>query len=107
MWVCISGQNKLRILMPRVSNGLVSEQISNRVKRREGAESYATRNCDETNYCIPRIRSKRGEQRPLYQGLILWNSIPRDIKKINDRSRFSSEIRALTPFCSNAVNSLL
>ena len=66
--------------------------------RRQGQTGSGLRSADSTNYTTPRLRTKFGERAFSYAGPAAWNSLPADLRVIQETAAFR---RRLKTHCFN------
>jgi hypothetical protein len=96
-------QYKLCTLMHKLYNGRSPAYLSDIVQvaslrpTRPGLRSSAS-----SDYVIPRLRTKFGERAFSFAGPAAWNSLPADLRAINDARTFQKRLKTL--FFTSAFN---
>ena len=77
---------KLLVLVGRCVHGCCSSLLINLFSRRRS--SYLTRGRD-LDFLVPFVNSRAGALAPSYQGALLWNALPRELKSTAETPSFS------------------
>ena len=72
-------------LMYRISNSMISPTKANDFQLIGQCHDHETRLRNNRNYCLPRVRTKLGQNMTIFSGTKIWNGVNKQLKELSFR----------------------
>ena len=72
-------------LMYRINNNMISPTKANDFQLISQCHDHGTRLRNNRNYCLPRVRTKLGQNMTIFSGTKIWNGINKQLKELSFR----------------------
>ena len=86
--------DKLALMMHRVVSRNISPVIFQRVERLSDTAGACTRGSTSNCFKVPETRKHSGTRRPLFKGVLLWNSLPHALRQMQSVKCFKESLKA-------------
>ena len=70
-------------LMYRINNNMISSTKANDFQLISQCHDHGTRLRNNQNYCLPRVRTKLGQNMTIFSGTKVWNGINKQLEELS------------------------
>ena len=84
---------KLTVLMYRIANHQVSPKIAQRLEKLSDHPGLRTRGSVNNSFKVPEARRTSGTRRPLFRGVLIWNSLLPVLRALPSLKGFKKHLR--------------
>ena len=78
--------NDIYKLEYRINNSMISSTKANNFQLISQCDDHGTRLRNNRNYCLPRGRTKLGQNMTIFSGTKIWNDISKQLKELSFRT---------------------